>query len=157
MPTPTASEKTPLVPFLHGSAVLYKSDKVPFNVVTALRAEGALVPADVLHEAGPLREALEAAGVEVHVATVVKVQRGMLVPACRGSAPSNWRFRWCRCMTAGCNSPRCTPSRATRATDWWRWSRRSRITPRVNCCRWTGSSGVLTRDERRAGSAPSMR
>jgi len=81
MPTPTASSATPLVLFLHGSAVLYGSDKVLLNIVTALRAERALQPVVVLQEDGPLSAAFAAAGVEVHVATVVKVQRAMLGPA----------------------------------------------------------------------------
>jgi len=81
MSTVTASETTPLALFLHGSAVLYGSDKVLLNVVVALRAEGVLLPVVVLNEDGPLRAALAAAGVEVHVATVVKIQRAMLGPA----------------------------------------------------------------------------
>jgi len=81
MSTATTSETTPLVLFLHGSGVLYGSDKVLLNVVTALRAEGALLPVVVLHEDGLLGAALAAAGVEVHVGTVMKIQRAMLGPA----------------------------------------------------------------------------
>jgi len=81
MPKADPARKTPLVLFLHGSAELYGSDKVLLNLVSALLSEGALLPVVVLHEDGPLRTALQAAGVEAHVATVVKVQRSMLGPA----------------------------------------------------------------------------
>jgi glycosyltransferase involved in cell wall biosynthesis len=71
----------PLALFLHGSAEMYGSDKVLLNLVAALRDDAAFAPVVVLHEQGPLFAALEAAGVEVHVATVVKIRRAMFTPA----------------------------------------------------------------------------
>jgi glycosyltransferase involved in cell wall biosynthesis len=71
----------PLVLFLHGSAEMYGSDKVLLNVVAALRDDASFAPVVVLHEQGPLLAALEAAGVEVHVATVVKIRRAMFAPS----------------------------------------------------------------------------
>ena len=80
IPMANGSGATPLVLFLHGSADMYGSDKVLLNLATALLSKGVLLPVVVLHEDGPLCAALAAAGVEVHVATVVKVQRRMLGP-----------------------------------------------------------------------------
>jgi glycosyltransferase involved in cell wall biosynthesis len=71
----------PLALFLHGSAEMYGSDKVLLNLVAALRDDVTFAPVVVLHEQGPLFAALEAAGVEVHVATVVKIRRAMFTPA----------------------------------------------------------------------------
>lgn len=70
-----------LVIFVHGSAEMYGSDKVLLNVVTALADDAMLKPVVVLHEQGPLLNALQAAGVEVHVATVVKIRRAMFGPS----------------------------------------------------------------------------
>jgi glycosyltransferase involved in cell wall biosynthesis len=78
----TASPATlPLVVFVHGSAEMYGSDKVLLNLVSALASDTALKPVVVLHETGPLVAALQAAGLEVHVACVVKINRAMFGPA----------------------------------------------------------------------------
>ena len=66
--------------FVHGSAEMYGSDKVLLNIAAALARGAEFSPVVVLHENGPLRVALEAAGVETHVAQVVKVTRAMLSP-----------------------------------------------------------------------------
>ena len=60
---------------------MYGSDKVLLNLAQAMSEGGEFVPLVVLHEDGPLRTALAAAGVEVHVATVLKITRAMLTPA----------------------------------------------------------------------------
>lgn len=66
---------------LHGSAQMYGSDKVLLNVASALAHDPEFKPVVVLHEDGPLRAALVRAGVEVHVAAVVKIRRAMFGPA----------------------------------------------------------------------------
>jgi glycosyltransferase involved in cell wall biosynthesis len=71
----------PLAIFVHGSAEMYGSDKVLLNVVAALVDDQNFHPVVVLHEQGPLLAAFQAAGVEVHVASVVKIRRAMFTPA----------------------------------------------------------------------------
>jgi glycosyltransferase involved in cell wall biosynthesis len=66
--------------YLHGSAEMYGSDKVLLNLAAAAAADAQFKPVVVLNEDGPLRQALQAAGVEVHVATVVKLSRAMFSP-----------------------------------------------------------------------------
>ncbi len=78
----------PLVLFVHGSAEMYGSDKVLLNLVTALDQGGALVPVVLLHEQGPLHAALVAAGVEVHVASVMKISRALF-----GLQAPSWLLR----------------------------------------------------------------
>lgn len=85
-----------LVVFVHGSADLYGSDRVLLHLAQSLVESVEFVPLVVLHEDGPLRLLLAAAGVEVHVGTVVKITRamfrpraavgliGLLASACRG-------------------------------------------------------------------------
>jgi glycosyltransferase involved in cell wall biosynthesis len=70
----------PLAVFVHGSAEMYGSDKVLLNVVAALADDASFQPIVVLHEQGPLLAAFQAAGVEVHVASVVKIRRAMFTP-----------------------------------------------------------------------------
>jgi glycosyltransferase involved in cell wall biosynthesis len=70
----------PLLVFVHGSAEMYGSDKVLLNLAQAMQSAGEFKPVVVLHEDGPLRAALAAAGVEVHTATVVKITRAMFRP-----------------------------------------------------------------------------
>ena len=70
----------PLLVFVHGSAELYGSDKVLLNLASALADEAGFQPVVLLHEDGPLRTALQRAGVETHVGGVAKIQRSMLRP-----------------------------------------------------------------------------
>jgi len=67
-----------LLVFVHGSAELYGSDKVLLNLVTALSAEADFQPLVLLHEDGPLKAALQRAGVETYVGHVAKIERAML-------------------------------------------------------------------------------
>ena len=66
-----------LILYVHGSAEMYGSDKVLLNLAQAEARRGVLLPVVVLHEDGPLRSALELAGVEVHVGHVAKISRAM--------------------------------------------------------------------------------
>lgn len=77
--TPAPSSR-PLAVFVHGSAELYGSDKVLLNLVDALADDARMTPVVVLHEDGPLARAVRAAGVEVHVGVVAKIQRSMFGP-----------------------------------------------------------------------------
>jgi glycosyltransferase involved in cell wall biosynthesis len=70
----------PLWLVVHGSAEHYGSDKVLLATMAAMRDDPAFVPVVVLHEDGPLRAALYAAGVEVHVGGVTKIRRAMFTP-----------------------------------------------------------------------------
>ena len=70
----------PLWLVVHGSAELYGSDKVLLATMAAMRDDPAFVPVVVLHDDGPLRAALHAAGVEVHVGGVTKIRRAMFTP-----------------------------------------------------------------------------
>jgi glycosyltransferase involved in cell wall biosynthesis len=70
----------PLALFVHGSAELYGSDRVFLNVVTAMAGHEDFEPVAVLHEDGPLRIALDAAGVSVSIAPVGKIARSMWTP-----------------------------------------------------------------------------
>jgi hypothetical protein len=70
----------PLAVFLHGSAEMYGSDKVLLYLVRALADDARFCPVVVLHEDGPLLQALRVAGVEVHVGVVAKIQRSMFGP-----------------------------------------------------------------------------
>ena len=72
------SAARPLLVFVHGSAELYGSDKVLLNLVTALSDEVDFQPLVLLHEDGPLKSALQRAGVETHVGRVAKIERAML-------------------------------------------------------------------------------
>lgn len=74
------SAELPLVVFVHGSAEMYGSDKVLLNLVAAMAASVRFRPLVLLHESGPLQQALLAAGVEVHVGTVLKITRAMFRP-----------------------------------------------------------------------------
>ena len=67
--------------YVHGSAEMYGSDKVLFNLATAAAAEPHWDPVVVLHEDGPLCDALARAGVEVHVGAVAKIGRAMFTVA----------------------------------------------------------------------------
>jgi glycosyltransferase involved in cell wall biosynthesis len=71
---------TALLVYIHGSADLYGSDRVLLSLAIATLDDPAMKPVVVLHEDGPLKAALEASGVEVHVATVVKISRSMFKP-----------------------------------------------------------------------------
>jgi len=73
-----AKKARPLLVFVHGSAELYGSDKVLLNLVTALSDEADFQPLVLLHEDGPLRAALQSAGIETHVGGVAKIERSML-------------------------------------------------------------------------------
>lgn len=79
-PSIELSKELPLLVFIHGSADLYGSDKVFLNIVSAYARHGRYLPCAVLHEDGPLRARLAAAGVEVHVRPVGKITRAMLGP-----------------------------------------------------------------------------
>ena len=68
----------PLIVYVHGSAEMYGSDKVLLNLAQAEARLGTLLPVVLLHEDGPLRMALERAGVEVHIGNVAKISRSML-------------------------------------------------------------------------------
>jgi glycosyltransferase involved in cell wall biosynthesis len=76
-----ARDVKPLLIFVHGSAEMYGSDKVLLNLAEGAVVDGQLQPVVVLHEHGPLREALQRAGAEVHVAKVCKIHRSMLTAA----------------------------------------------------------------------------
>ena len=79
---------TPTVPtdcrinvlFVHQSSEMYGSDKVLLLLVTQLQSRGLVYPLVVLPGPGPLLDRLVAAGVEVHVADVVKVSRASVTP-----------------------------------------------------------------------------
>jgi glycosyltransferase involved in cell wall biosynthesis len=66
---------------LHGSAELYGSDKVLLLTMAEMARDPVFMPVVVLNEDGPLRPALEAAGIEVHVGPVTKIRRAMFTPA----------------------------------------------------------------------------
>lgn len=66
--------------FVHQSAELYGSDRVLLILATTLKEGGLVWPIVVLPWSGPLHAALEAAGVEVHVAEVLKLERAALNP-----------------------------------------------------------------------------
>lgn len=70
-----------IVIYLHGSAEMYGSDKVLLNLAAAAAADAQFKPVVVLHEEGPLLNALQQAGVEVHVASVVKLSRALFSPS----------------------------------------------------------------------------
>lgn len=81
MPSSSSTEAPkalPLLVFIHGSADLYGSDKVFLNIVCACARLQRYQACVVLHEDGPLRARLAAAGVEVHVRPVGKITRAML-------------------------------------------------------------------------------
>lgn len=67
----------PRVLFVHASAALYGSDKVLLNLVQGFAASGEWDPLVLLHEDGPLRAAIVASGVEVHVVPLAKISRSM--------------------------------------------------------------------------------
>jgi glycosyltransferase involved in cell wall biosynthesis len=71
----------PVVLFVHGSAEMYGSDKVLLNLAQSLSTDSEFTPVVVLHEDGPLRRALQASGVEVHLGTVVKITRSLFAPS----------------------------------------------------------------------------
>lgn len=77
-PVPENRETSPYILFVHGSAECYGSDKVLLNLARECARNGVYRPIVVLHEFGPLVTLLEMDGIEVHVATVAKVARGML-------------------------------------------------------------------------------
>lgn len=79
--TSPASTAPSVVLFVHGSAEMYGSDKVLLNLAQSLVAGAEFTPVVVLHEDGPLRSALQAVGVEVHVGAVVKIARSLFKPA----------------------------------------------------------------------------
>ena len=80
MPSAAGTDTRPLWLVLHGSAEWYGSDKVLLATMAALRDDPAFRPVIVLHEDGPLRAALVAAGLEVHVAGVTKIRRALFTP-----------------------------------------------------------------------------
>lgn len=69
-----------IVLVVHQSAEMYGSDKVLFYLVQGLQARGEFEPVVVLPEDGPLRAALVAAQIEVHIAEVAKISRSMATP-----------------------------------------------------------------------------
>lgn len=71
----------PLALLIHGSAEMYGADKVLLNLAAGIANSAEFKPVVVLHEEGPLRTALVALGVEVHVANVVKLTRAVYKPA----------------------------------------------------------------------------
>ncbi len=79
-PAAGGTDSRPLWLVLHGSAEWYGSDKVLLATMAALRDDPAFKPVVVLHEDGPLRAALAAAGLEVHVAGVTKIRRALFTP-----------------------------------------------------------------------------
>jgi glycosyltransferase involved in cell wall biosynthesis len=81
MPSAAGTDSRPLWLMLHGSAEWYGSDKVLLATTAALRDDPAFKPVIVLHDNGPLRAALLAAGLEVHVAGVTKIRRALFTPA----------------------------------------------------------------------------
>ena len=66
-----------IVLFVHQSAEMYGSDKVLLYLVQGLQAGGDFHPVVALPENGPLRAALLAAGIEVHIAAVAKISRSV--------------------------------------------------------------------------------
>lgn len=66
--------------FVHQAAELYGSDRVLLALVQSLRAHAGCQPVVLLPEDGPLRQELEALGVEVHVVPLVKVSRALFSP-----------------------------------------------------------------------------
>lgn len=88
MPRRALEPTPPVVLFVHGSAEMYGSDKVLLNLAQSLVAGGEFTPVVVLDEDGPLRSALHAAGVEVHVGAVVKISRSLFTPR---ALPALWR------------------------------------------------------------------
>jgi len=88
----TECARTQNVALIHQASEMYGSDKVLLNVALALKARGSFVPIVVLPRRGPLHDALAQAGVEVHVAEVMKISRGAF--GWRGIArllQSSWR------------------------------------------------------------------
>jgi glycosyltransferase involved in cell wall biosynthesis len=81
MPGVERQDHRPLVVFVHGSAEMYGSDKVLLNLARAAQTQGLHQPLVLLHEDGPLRQALAGAGVEVHIGPVAKISRAMFGPA----------------------------------------------------------------------------
>ncbi len=69
-----------LVLFIHQAAELYGSDKVLLYLVTGLAQRDVVKPVVVLPGRGPLWDALQAAGIEVHVAPVGKITRAAFNP-----------------------------------------------------------------------------
>lgn len=63
--------------FVHQSAEMYGSDKVLLYLVVGLRDHG-VHPVVLLPEQGPLLDALQAAGIEAHIAPVAKLDRRTL-------------------------------------------------------------------------------
>ena len=80
--------------FIHQSAEMYGSDKVLLYLAQGLQSGGIFRPLVVLPEDGPLREALMAAGIEVHIAEVAKISRSVMKPT------GLFRLSWAvlRCM-----------------------------------------------------------
>ncbi|MEI7970345.1 MAG: glycosyltransferase family 4 protein [Betaproteobacteria bacterium] len=66
--------------FIHHSSEMYGSDRVMQILATALKERGRVWPIVVLPQTGQLYAALVAAGVEVHVAEVLKIARAILRP-----------------------------------------------------------------------------
>ena len=80
-PLPTvAANRRLYVLFVHQSSELYGSDKVLLLLVTQLQHRGFIHPVVVLPGPGLLLDRLVAAGIEVHVADVVKVSRAGFTP-----------------------------------------------------------------------------
>ena len=75
--------------FVHQSAEMYGSDKVLLFLAQGLQSGEDFIPVVVLPEDGPLRAALLAIGVEVHVAEVAKISRSVMSPA------GLLRLAWC--------------------------------------------------------------
>lgn len=73
--TSSSSDRRINVLFVHQSSEMYGSDKVLLLLVTQLQLRGLVHPVVVLPGPGLLLDKLIAAGVEVHMAEVVKVSR----------------------------------------------------------------------------------
>ncbi|MBC7727443.1 MAG: glycosyltransferase family 4 protein [Microbacteriaceae bacterium] len=80
-PSPTADSNRRLhVLFIHQSSELYGSDKVLLLLVVQLQQRGFIHPVVVIPGPGLLLDRLVAAGIEVHVADVLKLSRAAFTP-----------------------------------------------------------------------------
>lgn len=69
-----------IVLMVHQSAEMYGSDKVLLFLAQGILRDGRYYPVVVVPAAGPLVDALEASGVEVHIGEVAKISRAIFTP-----------------------------------------------------------------------------